>query len=81
MNKLEMAEIEFGTGRNCLTAWVGGKYLGVVHTDGEGVHILLHQRVLRTSRRRSWSLPALDDAVEKRQGGSGSLSGDSTTDL
>lgn len=27
MNKLEMAEIEFGTGRNCLTAWVGGKYL------------------------------------------------------
>lgn len=78
----DVVDIEFRPGSDCLIAWVDGKRLGIVHTDGDGIYVRIFQKAVRKAYYRDKSRrSAFDGSVEQGQGGAGDLSDDVPTDL
>lgn len=65
MAKPEYADVEIRPHFNeHLTAWVDGKYLGVVHTDGDGVYVRLAGKVLSHAARKMRGIVSVEAMVE-----------------
>ncbi len=73
MPKPEYAEIEIRVQSDILTAWIGGKYLGVVHSRFDGVYISLNCISLSRAGMKMKSAAALQESIEHSEGGTSSL--------
>lgn len=71
MAKPDFANVEFRShGTGSIHAWIDGKFLGVVHTEGNGVFVRVNERSLRDAGRSGRSNAAgFDGGVKETQGG------------
>lgn len=73
MARIEYPAVEFKSHfSENITAWVDGKLLGVVRTDGDGVFVRLNPRTLRNTSSCKSATASLQDAVEQCESASGS---------
>lgn len=54
MPQANVAQLELrGSPADGITAWVDGRYLGVVHTDGDGVYVRINRQSVGSIRSAS----------------------------